>query len=67
MARQSQSTDESSGSPGTFSPEIFEEDNPPDPSGLKKVKILKKGNKEIALFFNTCSVTHVKRLALLHS
>ena len=37
-----QSTDDSSESPGTFSPEVFEENDPPDPSELKQIEILEK-------------------------
>lgn len=45
-----QSTDESLGSPGTFSPKIFEEDNPPDPSELKKIEILEKVTNKLLNF-----------------
>lgn len=48
--RKGQSTDESSASPGTFSPEIFEEDNPPDPSELKKIEILEEVKKKLLHF-----------------
>lgn len=39
---EGQSTDESSESPGTFSPVMFEEDKPPDPSEHKHTEILEK-------------------------
>ena len=45
-----QSTDESSGSPGTFSPETFEEDYPPDPSELKQIEILEKVTDKLLHF-----------------
>ena len=42
---RAQSRDKSSGSPENFSPEMFEEDNPRDPSELKQIDILEKVTK----------------------
>ena len=48
---RAQSRDKSSGSPETFSPEMFEEDNPRDPSELKQIDILEKVTKKLLYYF----------------
>ena len=48
---RAQSRDKSSGSPENFSPEMFEEDNPRDPSELKQIDILEKVTKKLLYYF----------------
>ena len=62
-----QSTDESSGSPVTLSPENFGEDNPPDPSELKKIGILEKATNKLLHFLKPTGrlISCVKKCELL--
>ena len=47
---RAQSRDESSESPETFSPEMFEEEDPPDPSELEQIDVLEKVTKNYFIF-----------------